>query len=71
MGIEIPVPRLHDVVIREPFDSRVGVFVDGGRVQGDGLVVGDIAPALAFAGDQFGVEAPSNDGVDDCVVCAV
>jgi hypothetical protein len=47
------------------------VFVDGRRVQGDGLVVCDVSPALAFAGDQLRVEAPGDDGVDDCVVCAV
>jgi len=36
-----------------------------------GLVVCDIAPAFAFAGDEFWVEAPGDDGVDDHVVGAV
>lgn len=71
MRIEVPIPRLHDMIIREPFDRLVGVFVDRGRVQRDGLVVRDVAPAFAFAGYQFRVEAPGDDGVDDCVVCAV
>lgn len=40
-------------------------------MQGDGLVVCDVAPAFAFARDQFWVEAPGDDGVDDDVVGAV
>lgn len=71
MRVEIAVPSLHDVVIREPFHGRVGVFVDRGRVQSDGLVVRDVAPAFAFAGEQFRVEAPGDDGVDDDVVGVV
>lgn len=71
MRVEVPVARLHDVVVREPLDRWVGVLVDGRGVQGDGLIACDVAPALALAGDQFWVEAPGDDGVDDCVVCTV
>lgn len=70
-GIVVPVPRLHDVVIRQPFHGRVGVLIHRGRVEGDGLVVSDVAPAFAFAGEEFGVEAPGDDGVDDELVGAV
>jgi hypothetical protein len=59
------------VVVGEPFQGGVGVLVDGRRVQGDGLVVGDVAPALAFTGEQFRVKAPGDDRVDDDVVAAV
>lgn len=40
-------------------------------MQRDGLIVGDVAPAFPVAGEQFRVETPSDDGVDDCVVGAV
>lgn len=70
-GVVIPVAGLHDVVVGEPFQGGVGVLVDGGRVQGDRLVAGNVAPAFAFAGEQFRVEAPGDDRVDDDVVAAV
>lgn len=35
------------------------------------LVVGHVAPSFAFAGEQFRVETPGDDGVDDDVVAAV
>lgn len=50
-GVVVPVAGLHDVVVGEPFQGGVGVLVDGGWVQSDGLVVGDVAPAFAFAGE--------------------
>lgn len=71
MRVEIAIAGLHDVVIREPFYGRIGVLVDRCRVQSDGLVVCDVAPALAFAGEQFRVEAPGDDGVDDDFVGVV
>lgn len=40
-------------------------------MQSHGLVVRDVAPALPFAGQQLGVEAPGDDGVDDDVIAAV
>lgn len=40
-------------------------------MEGDGLVVSDVSPASAFAGEELGIEAPGDDGVDDKVVGAV
>ena len=60
------------MVIGHPFYGRcVGLLVHGGRMQRDGLVVGDVAPAFPVAGEQFRVETPGDDGVDDGVVGAV
>jgi hypothetical protein len=59
------------VVVGEPFHGVVGVLVHGCWVEGDGLVVCYVAPAFAFASEEFRVEAPGDDGVDDGVVCAV
>lgn len=47
------------------------MFVDRGWMQRDGLVVCDVAPAFTLARDEFWVETPGDDGVDDDVVCAV
>lgn len=70
--IIIPIPCLHEMVIRDPSDvSLVGGFVDRRRMQRHGLVVGDAAPAPALAGEKLRVEAPGGDGVDDGVVGAV
>lgn len=69
--VEISVPRLHDVVVREPLDCWVGVLVDGCRMQRDGLVVRDVAPALALADEEFRIEAPGNDRVDHRVIGTV
>lgn len=71
MRIQVAVAGLHDVVVRKPLDGRVGVLVDRGWVQRDGLVVRDVAPAFTLAGQELGVEAPGDDGVDDDVVGAV
>lgn len=46
-------------------------FVDGCRVQADGLVIGNIPPAFPVANEKFGVEAPGNHGVDDQLAVAV
>lgn len=40
-------------------------------MQCDCLVVADVAPAFAFAREEFGVETPGDDGVDHNVVVAV
>lgn len=41
------------------------------RVQSYRLVVRHVAPALAFAGEQLGVEAPGNDRIDHRLIDAV
>lgn len=40
-------------------------------MQGDGLVVADVAPALAFAREELRVETPCDDRVDHNVIVAV
>jgi hypothetical protein len=37
----------------------------------DRLVIGNLAPPLSFAIEQFGIEAPRDDGVDDQVVITI
>jgi hypothetical protein len=40
-------------------------------VQSDGLVVGDISPPFALAGQELGVKAPGDNGLDERVVCII
>lgn len=65
------IPRLHDIVITQPSQRRVGELVNRRRMQRYCLVVRDVPPSLAFAAEEFGVEAPGNYRVYDYVVCAV
>lgn len=71
MRVEVPIPRLHDVVVREPLDCRVGMFIDRRRMQRDSLIIRDVAPALTLADEQLRVEAPGNDRVDHRIIGAV
>lgn len=71
MRIEISVLGLHDMVVRKPFDRGVGTLVDGGRMQRDSLVVCNIAPSLPFTGEEFRVETPCYDRIDDDIITAV
>lgn len=61
MRVEVTIPSLHYMIIREPFNCGLGMFVDRGGVQGDGLVVRNVAPALAFTGYKLRVKAPGNN----------
>ena len=70
-SVVIPVSSLHDVIVRQPLHGCIGVFVDRGRVKGNRLVVGNVPPAFALAGQELGVEAPSNNCIDNSVVAAV
>lgn len=40
-------------------------------MQCDGLIVCNVAPAFAFAGDELWIETPRHDGIDDGVIGAV
>lgn len=40
-------------------------------MKGNGLIVGDVAPAFAFTGEQLWIETPRYDRVDDRVVDAI
>ena len=71
MSIVVPIPRLHEIVIRHPFHRAVGLLVHRGRVQRDRLVVGHVAPAFAFPREQLRVEAPCDHRVDYCLVDTV
>lgn len=69
--VEVPVPRLHDVVVREPLDCRVGMFIDRRWMQRDGLIICDVTPALTLTDEELWIEAPGNEGVDHRVIGAV
>lgn len=65
----VPIPPLHEMVVGHPFHGgRVGALVHGRWVQDHRLIIGDVAPAAAFARKELGVEAPGGDGVDDEVI---
>ena len=63
---------LHDMVIAQPAQVVVSL-IDTARVKADGLVVADIAQALAagVAHEELRVEAPGDDRLRDDLVVAV
>ena len=65
------VARLHDVVKGQPLRRALDALVDGRRMQADHLIIRHVLPALALASEEFGIEAPSDDGVEDQVVVIV
>lgn len=53
------------MVERQPARGTFNAFVDGCGVEADGLVVSDVAPALAVAFEELRVEGPADDRIEN------
>ena len=71
MSIVVSVARLHDMVVRDPFQRALRISVHRGRIDGYRPIVGDASPALALSDKQLGIETPRNHRVHDKIVVAV
>lgn len=71
MRVVGPAARLHDIIIRQPFNGRVGFLVDRSWMKSDCLVVRHVPPTFALSGEELGIETPCYYRVDHDVVCVV